>query len=223
VPGAATPTAVSQTHEPGKTADSSEDSGAASGSTGTPSSGDRDSGGSQTGGGGANQTPTPGSNGTGSAPGASPTPAPDRQLTLSVPASIRKGETASVPVRLTGDATQVAAFNFDIVYDQTVVSIAAPDPDLEALDTEERSFQCNLPPASGDVDPDSKVGRARLVCFSFGGASVSAPTSPTTLATLQVTGLKTGTTELTFENVAFFKPDATAVTVAAPPVSVEIK
>ena len=93
----------------------------------------------------------------------------------------------------------------------------APAPALDVLNTGDRTFQCDLPPPSGDLDSDPQVGRARPVCFSFGGAQASAPSLPTMAATIQLTGAMPGTAELRFENVAFFTPDATPISVAPRP------
>jgi hypothetical protein len=132
----------------------------------------------------------------------------------SLPASIEADDTAQVSVRLEGDPTAFAAFNFDVVYDQTLVSLDAPEPAIADLNTADRTFQCDLPPPSGDVDPDPQIGRARLVCFSFGGPEASAPSPPITVATIDLTAVQAGAAELTFENVAFFTPDATAIPIA---------
>jgi hypothetical protein len=145
------------------------------------------------------------------------------QLTLVAPASVGVGDTIQLSVRLEGDTVAFAAFNFDVVYDQTLVSLGAPEPALDALNTTDRTFQCDLPPPSGDVDPDPDVGRARLVCFSFGGTQASAPSSPITIATIELTGLNAGTTQLRFENVAFFTRDATSIPVAPQPATVLVE
>ena len=73
-------------------------------------------------------------------------------LALSAPATVSVGSTAEVDVQLTGSASDIAAFNFDLVYDQRVVSLSAPTPNLSALNVSGRDFQCNLPAASGDID-----------------------------------------------------------------------
>jgi hypothetical protein len=73
------------------------------------------------------------------------------------------------------------------------------------------------------VDPDPAVGRARLVCFSFGGPQGSAPSSPITVATVEGVGLKPGRAALTLENVAFFAPDGKAIDVAAERTTIVVK
>jgi hypothetical protein len=145
------------------------------------------------------------------------TPAGGLQLTVVGPGSVDVGSTIELSIRLQGDSVGFAAFNFDVVYDQTLVSLAAPEPALDDLNTADRTFQCDLPPPSGDVDPDPQVGRARLVCFSFGGPQASAPSSPITIAAIELTGVTAGTAVLTFENVAFFTPEATPISVAPQP------
>jgi len=151
------------------------------------------------------------------------TPAGGLQLTVVGPGSVDVGSTIELSIRLQGDAVAFAAFNFDLVYDQTLVSLGAPEAALDALNTADRTFQCDLPPSSGDVDPDPQVGRARLVCFSFGGPQASAPSSPTTVATIELTGVAAGTAALTFENVAFFTPDASPITIAPNPTAVTVE
>ncbi len=109
------------------------------------------------------------------------------------------------------------------MYDQTLASLGTPAANLNALNTADRAFQCDLPPASADVDPNPAIGRARLVCFSFGGVQASAPRSPLSLASVDITGTTPGTATLTFENVAFFAPDGTKIDVASQPAQIEVK
>ncbi len=158
-------------------------------------------------------TPGAGNGGT-STPSATSTPVPAVQLTLSGSDSVDVGSTAQLEVRLEGEVESVAAFNFDIVYDKRLVTLDAPVP--AQLDTGSRQFQCNLPPATGDVGSDPDTGRARLVCFSFGGESAAAPQTPLTLATITLHGVSAGNATLTFENVAVFSPDAKGIEVDTP-------
>ena len=69
----------------------------------------------------------------------------------------------------------------------------------------------------------SWMGRARLVCFSFGGEDAPAPQTPLTLATIELRGVSAGSVTLRFENVAIFTPDAEAVTVATTPATIRVE
>ncbi len=143
------------------------------------------------------------------------TPVPRLQVTLGVATTVSAGSSIDLEVRVDGPATSIAAFNFDIVYDQRLLTFDAPTPDLTVLNTPDRQFQCNLPAPSGDVDPDPTVGRARLVCFSYGGTQASAPNAPLVLARITLHAVAAGQATLTFENTAVFTPDAKNVTIAA--------
>jgi hypothetical protein len=161
---------------------------------------------------GSPSSPTPTAGTTTATPTA--TPPGGLQLRLVGPGSVDVGSAIELSIRLEGDAVAFAAFNFDVVYDQALVSLGTPEAALNALNTADRTFQCDLLPPSGDVDPNPQVGRARLVCFSFGGPEAPAPSSPTTVAAIQLTGTMAGSAELRFENVAFFTPDASPIAVA---------
>jgi hypothetical protein len=158
---------------------------------------------------------TPGDgNGGNNTPSATSTPVPAVHLTLSGSDNVAIGSTVQLEIRLEGEVESVAAFNFDIVYDQRLVTLDAPEP--AQLDTGQRQFQCNLPQASGDIDPDPNIGRARLVCFSFGGESAPAPQTPLTIAAITLRGVSAGNATLTFENVGVFSPNAKGIPVDTP-------
>lgn len=148
---------------------------------------------------------------------------PAQQLTIDAPADVTSGEQVRLAIRMVGESVRVAAFNFDVVYDQRLVVLEAPEPALDELNTAGREFNCNLPPASGDVDPDPAIGRMRLVCFSFGGVEAEAPNAPLTLATVSMRGISSGTATLQFENVAVFTPDGQPVTVSVVPATVQVE
>lgn len=164
---------------------------------------------------------TPGADSGGTPPPAVSTPAPSVQLTFSGPDEVGNGDAVELDVRLEGEVESVAAFNFDIVYDKRLLTLEAPVP--AQLDTAQRQFQCNLPQASGDIDSDPNVGRARLVCFSFGGESAPAPQTPLTLATVTLHGVSAGNATLTFDNVAVFSPDAKGIAVDTPSKEINVK
>jgi len=165
---------------------------------------------------------TPGAgNGGDSTPSATSTPVPAVHLTLSGSDNVAVDSTVQFDVRLEGEVESVAAFNFDIVYDKRLLTLDAPVP--AQLDTGSRQFQCNLPPATGDVGSDPNSGRARLVCFSFGGESAPAPQTPLTLATITLHGVSSGNTTLTFDNVAVFSPDAKGITVDTPSKDIAVR
>jgi hypothetical protein len=164
-------------------------------------------------------TATPGSG----SPSAKPAPQAQVRLILSGPESLGAGETAELEIRLEGEVEPIAAFNFDIVYDQRLVTLDAPVPPVDALNIGDRQFQCSLPQPSGDIDPDPNVGRSRLICFSFGGESAPAPQTPLTLATVTLHGVSAGDATLTFENVAVFSPDAKGIAVHAPSKEINVR
>ncbi len=130
----------------------------------------------------------------------------------------RSGDT-TIEISVEGAVERIAAFNLDVVYDQAAFTIEAIAPALDVLEVPGRDFSCNAPPPSPDVDPDPTVGRARLVCFSFGGLAAPAAETPVTIARLTVPS-GTATPRLRFENVAIFRPDATGIPIDAPPAKV---
>ena len=92
-------------------------------------------------------------------------------------ASIGVALTFSVDV-LISDVADLQAFNFELVYDQTILSaptlVSGSDTDRnpDAADTfltsTGRSWSCSPPAPSGDVDPSPSVGAAFISCFSTG-------------------------------------------------------
>lgn len=171
----------------------------------------------------AQSTPRDANNATPDASGGGTPSAPKGRVVLQGPDTTAPGQNATFLVRLEGSGDGVAAFNFDIVYDQRLVTLDAPLPDLQMLNAASRQWQCNLPPASGDVDQNPNIGRARLSCVSFGGAEAPAPHTPLTLATVTVRGIAAGTAELRLQNVAVFGPDETNLPVIVSPAVLRVK
>ncbi len=180
------------------------------GVTNEPTTGE--SGGSPLGG-GALSTATA-STVSGGSPDATPVPAQGR-LVIEGPGQIGLNESAEIEIRITGPALPVAAFNFDIVYDQRILTLEAPAPALDGLNVGNREWQCSIPPASGDVDPNPSLGRARLVCFSQGGQNAPAPRVPLLLARVSLRGVSHGETILRIEQAAAYGPDARSLGIAA--------
>jgi hypothetical protein len=117
---------------------------------------------------------------------------------------------------LIGSVSDLQAFNFELVYDQTVVSAPTittgpdtdrnPDAEQTFLSSTGRTWSCSPPAPSGDIDPDPNVGAARLSCFSTGsvpGPDVGA--TETLLATAEFEALAEGSTALTLRNVNTFR------------------
>jgi hypothetical protein len=126
-------------------------------------------------------------------------------LELVAPGSTAVGTTAEAQVRIVGSgAPRVGAFNFDLVYDQTQIVLETPQANQALLDATGREFRCDLPPPSGDIEPAPDVGRARLVCFSFGDAGQDGFPAPATIATIRVRPLVSGNIALQWERVAFY-------------------
>lgn len=152
-----------------------------------------------------------------------PAPVPTQELIIDAPPDVTSGEPVRLAVRMVGESVPFAAFNFDIVYDQRLVELEAPEANVDGLNTGGREFQCALPPSSGDVDPDPDVGRARLVCFSFGGEDAAAPVMPMTVAHVTLHGTAPGEATLHAENVALYGPDASAIPIGASSVRIVIE
>lgn len=188
------------------------------GATGTDRSGSEADGSSSSSPNGSSAAQEPGT-----MPSSNATPEAQLRVVLAESSGVVVNGTVASTVRLEGDIRDVAAFNFDIVYDQRLVTLDAPGPNLDALNVGIRRWQCDLPPANGDVDPDPTIGRARLVCFSFGGPDGPAPETPLTIATVTVRGVSRGLTALRLENIAVFGPDAHAITVDASPATVQVE
>jgi hypothetical protein len=124
---------------------------------------------------------------------------------LLAPAVTRAGDDIVVRVWLSGaSARPIAAFNFDLLYDQRRVRMETPVPEEAALETTGRDFTCNLPPPSADVEPDPATGRARLVCFSFGSGKADGVRPPLTLATVRFRLLAAGPASLSLDAARFF-------------------
>ncbi len=154
---------------------------------------------------------------------AAPVPEAAQELIMDAPADVTSGEPVRLAIRMVGEPVPFAAFNFDIVYDQRLVELEAPEANVDGLNTGGREFQCALPPPSGDVDPDPGVGRARLVCFSFGGEDAAAPVTPMTVAHVTLRGTAPGEATLHAENVALYGPDASAIPIGASSVRIVIE
>ncbi len=129
-------------------------------------------------------------------------------------ASIGIALTFSVDV-LISDVADLQAFNFELEYDQTVLSAptvaAGPDTDRnpDAADTfltsTSRSWSCSPPAPSGDADPSPSVGAAFISCFSTGvPAGPSDGGAGTVLANVAFDAIAPGISSLTFRNVNTF-------------------
>ena len=146
-------------------------------------------------------------------------------VTLAVDASaaipgVQASSTTAVGTTFTADiviasVADLEAFNFELEYDQTVVSaptLAAgpsternPDAQDAILTSTGRTWSCSPPDPSGDSDPDPGIGVAFLSCFSTGANPGPGAASNTALARVTFTALAVGTSSLTLRQVNTFK------------------
>jgi hypothetical protein len=118
---------------------------------------------------------------------------------------------------LIASVSDLSAFNFELVYDQTKLSAPTistgpdtdrnPDAEQAFLASTGRTWSCSPPAPTGDADPSATVGAARLVCFSTGGsAGPSVGASPVVLAHVQFTAISSvsPTSSLTLRNLNTF-------------------
>jgi len=126
-----------------------------------------------------------------------------------------RGGTFTVDIVVSGlpISSSLAAFNLELVYDQTVLqapTLGAPvsaldrnlDVNQQFLNSTGHDFECGGVPPCGDADPDPAVGRARLLCTSIADAPAIAGEGVLASVTFQVVG--SGTVDLRLERVAFY-------------------
>jgi hypothetical protein len=129
--------------------------------------------------------------------------------------NVYPGNTFYVDV-LIGSVSDLEAFNFELVYDQTAISAPTittgsdtdrnPDAEQTFLSSTGRTWSCSPPAPSGDIDPSSTVGAAFLSCYST-GASAGPNVGPTEtlLARVEFNAVALGGSSLTLRNVNVFK------------------
>jgi hypothetical protein len=129
--------------------------------------------------------------------------------------TVEKGTTFFVDI-LIGSVSDLQAFNFELVYDQTVISAPTittgpdtdrnPDASQTFLSSTGRTWSCSPPAPSGDIDPSPTVGAAFLSCYSTGAApGPDVGTTETLLARVQFDAIEPGTTALTLRNLNTFR------------------
>jgi hypothetical protein len=124
-----------------------------------------------------------------------------------------RGGTFTVDIVVSGlpASPGLAAFQFDLVYDQRVLlapTLGAPvsaldrnpDANQEYLNSTGHDFDCGMPAPSGDGDPDSAVGAAFILCLSIADAPAIAGEGVLASVTFQVVG--SGTADLRLDMVA---------------------
>jgi hypothetical protein len=117
---------------------------------------------------------------------------------------------------LIGSVSDLEAFNFELVYDQTVISAPTittgpdtdrnPDAEQTFLSSTGRTWACSPPAPSGDIDPSPTVGAAFLSCYSTGAsAGPNVGLTETLLARVEFNAVALGSSSLTLRNVNVFK------------------
>lgn len=117
---------------------------------------------------------------------------------------------------LVGSVSDLRAFNFELVYDQTKLSAPTistgsdldrnPDANQSFLTSTGRTWSCSPPPPSGDTDPSPTVGVAFISCFSSGApAGPGAGSAGEVIARVQFDAVAPGSSALTLRNVNTFK------------------
>ncbi len=130
--------------------------------------------------------------------------------------TVNQGANFTVDV-LIASVSDLSAFNFELVYDQTKLSAPTistgpdtdrnPDAEQTFLAITGRAWSCSPPAPTGDADPSSTVGAARLVCFSTGSsAGPSVGTTPVLFGHVQFTAISSAslTSALTLRNLNTF-------------------
>jgi hypothetical protein len=129
--------------------------------------------------------------------------------------TVEKGTAFFVDI-LIGSVSDLQAFNFELAYDQTLVSAPTvttgpdvdrnPDANQTFLSSTGRIWSCSPPAPSGDIDPSPTVGAAFLSCYSTGAApGPDVGTTETLLARVQFDAIEPGTTALTLRNLNTFR------------------
>ena len=118
----------------------------------------------------------------------------------------------------------IAAFNFDLVYDQSLVRMEALEANLPALLATGRQFSCDLPAPSVDIEPAPAVGRARLACFSFGDLDAPGFSPPFVLATVTLRAVAAGSAQLVLQNAGVYSAEGTSLgTVETAPATLTVR
>lgn len=136
-----------------------------------------------------------------------------------VQATATVGSPLSIAV-LIGNASDVQAFNFEVVYDQTALTSPTistgsdldrnPDANQAVLQATGRTWACSPPAPTGDKDPSPTVGSAFLSCFSTGvPAGPAMSVAGDVVATVQFTAVHPGASSLTLQNLNVFKAGGT--------------
>jgi hypothetical protein len=117
---------------------------------------------------------------------------------------------------LIGSVSDLQAFNFELVYDEAVLSAPTittgpdtdrnPDADQTFLSSTDRTWACSPPAPSGDIDPSPTVGAAFLSCYSTGASpGPDVGSSETVFATVEFHAISPVTSSLTLRNVNTFR------------------
>jgi hypothetical protein len=133
-----------------------------------------------------------------------------------------RGGTFTVDIVVSGlpISSSLAAFDFSLVYDQTVLQAPIleaplsdldrnPDANQEYLNSTGHDFDCGMPAPSGDADPDPAVGRAKLSCLSLAGAPAIAGEGVLASVTFQVVG--SGTVDLKLQYASLWDTEVNEI------------
>ncbi|MBI5289616.1 MAG: hypothetical protein HY873_11655 [Chloroflexi bacterium] len=124
--------------------------------------------------------------------------------------SIKKGSD-DVVVRFEAEnATNLAAFQFQLTYDPDVLQVAL-DPQSQKPLIQRGDFLGTTGREVACPDPESQPGVLRMTCVTL-RMEPPGPDGAGTLATVTFTAVNSGSTELTLDRVKANNPDATEIT-----------